>query len=325
MAKVLFKGFMQVTADVFNGKTEAEKKQYLWLVRPNGATDGTKGDLYFGTRHYGHVDEAELDALKQILTSVGLNPTTGEYVPYGSGVYTSGATTVLDATSKLDDAVKANKVYEANGITVTNNATGTTVAVKVKDGDSVLATDASGLSATLQLVKIDQPAAEFASQYKLVGKDGVTALGTTIDIVKDQFLKKVAYVEEMTDAIIAEYHLPGTVGDYTKNPYLCFLWELDTDPSTAGDQVGTAIPLGEIFEDFTLVFKLNGEQFIKNTQTNEYELTIDATEIDTVAAITPDNTVEPGTAVTAGVSIEDALKAVYSGSLLYIDGNDVEN
>lgn len=324
MPKVLFKGFKQVNATEWAATSDANKKQYMWFVRPDGATDGTKGDLYFGTRHYGHVNEAELDALKQILTSVGLNPTTGEYVPYSAGTYTSAATTVLAATSALDDAVKANKVYEANGITVTNNATGTTVAVKVKDGDSVLATDASGLSATLRLVKIADPAAEFASQYKLVGKDGVTALGTTIDIVKDQFLKKVAYVEKMTAEIIAEYHLPGTVEGYTKNPYLCFLWELDTDPSTAGDQVGTAIPLGEIFEDFTLVFKLNGEQFIKNEQ-NEYELTIDATEIDTVADITPDDTAVVGATIAAGSSIEEALGAIYSSSLLYIEGSDVES
>ena len=341
MAKVLFKGFQQVfMADYLQAVSQGEAKHYMWLVRPDAAkTDPTienEGELYFGTRHYGHVSGTEQAALAQALISAGFD-TDGSYLAYAAGQYTADAVSVLDATSKLDDAlkdldaeVKTDKPVAGNGIALTPSATGTTIEVAVKSGDKVLQSEASGISATLQIVKLatgdTEYDAQYAAQYKLVGIDGTTPLGHTIDLYKDQFLKEVEYVPEMTQAIIDKYHLPGTVSGYTENPYLCMLWALDVDPSVEGDDSdvkGIAIPLAKIFEDFTLDFKLNNLQFAKQSD-GSYTLTIDATQINTVAAITPDSSIAVGTPVAAGSSIEAALNAVYSGALIYVDGTDAE-
>lgn len=337
MAKVLFKGFQQVfMSDYLQAVANNEAKHYMWLVRPDSAKTEEvedEGELYFGTRHYGHVSGTEQAALAQALQSAGFD-TDGSYLAYAAGKYTADATSVLDATRKLDDALKAldivvaeNKPLAGKSIVVTPSSAGTTIEVSIKANDKVLESTASGLSATLAIKKLESGDtgydAGYASQYKLVGVDGSTALGQTIDILKDQFLKKVEYVPEMTTEKIAEFHLPGTVSGYTQNPYLCFLWELDTDPSVPGEQVGTAIPLSEIFADFDLEFSLNNLPFVKQAD-GSYVLTIDATQINTAAAIVPDSSVAVGTTVAAGSSIEQALKAVYSGSLIYIDGTDSE-
>ena len=333
MAKVLFKGFKQANmAQYLAAVADGTAKHYMWLVRPNSAAesdDHEEGEIYFGTRHYGHVSAAESGVLVKAIESVGLD-SEGNYVPYAGGNYTSGATTVLEATSALDDKTKEifdevvkNKPIAGNSISVDVADSGTTINVVVKTNDPVLESSAEGLSATLQLKKLESGDTGydpgFASQYKLVGKDGTTALGTTIDLVKDQFLAKVEYVAEMTQEKIDEYHLPGTVTGYTDNPYLCFLWE-----TSSGEEVGTAIPLSSIFDDFNLEFYFNGEEFEKQAD-GSYSITVDATEIDTLAEINVDSNVEIGTAVPAGTSIEDALKAVYSGSVLWVDGSDVEN
>lgn len=51
-----FKGIKQVLADSYN--ETVDKKGYLWFVRKSA--DATSGDIYFGTRHYGHFDENEI-------------------------------------------------------------------------------------------------------------------------------------------------------------------------------------------------------------------------------------------------------------------------
>lgn len=51
-----FKGIKQVLADSYNDVVD--KKGYLWFVRKSA--DDTSGDIYFGSRHYGHFDENEI-------------------------------------------------------------------------------------------------------------------------------------------------------------------------------------------------------------------------------------------------------------------------
>lgn len=328
MAKVLFKGFMQVSQTAFEAKTDEQKLNYLWFVRPDGAEDDSEGDIYLGTRHYGHWSESELGVLAQVIKSAGFQSLTGDYVPYTGGTYTSGVTSVLAATSALDDAVKANKVFEGDGITVTDSATGATIEIKVKSGDKVLATDASGLSATISLAKVDtgHTDPDFAAQYKLVGLNG-EQLGDTINIPKDQFLVDVDYEAVIDQSVMDRFQLPGASGDYTDNPYLCFLWELDRDPSTSGSQVGMAVSLKDIIpEPENIVIELNGNEYTKTTGAtgSTYSLTVDASDIDIATGITADNTAVYGADIPSGSTIQQALAAIYSSSLLYIDGDDVE-
>ena len=73
------------------------------------------------------------------------------------------------------------------------------IALKINANDKVLNQTADGLLSTISLVKVGSPAAGMASQYKLVGKDGSTALGVTIDIAKDQMLTSGEFVASATD------------------------------------------------------------------------------------------------------------------------------
>ena len=76
-----FKGLKQVTLEAY--EQASEKAGYLWFVRSNISGDTYEGDIYFGTRHYGHfggeVEElaARLDA---ILLEAGIVDESGNTV-----------------------------------------------------------------------------------------------------------------------------------------------------------------------------------------------------------------------------------------------------
>ena len=75
-----FKGFKQVTKEYFDSIPEAEKVGYLWFVRSiveSGGTEDYSGDIFLGTRHYGHfggeVEDLE-HRLNAILYNAGIVP-----------------------------------------------------------------------------------------------------------------------------------------------------------------------------------------------------------------------------------------------------------
>lgn len=73
------------------------------------------------------------------------------------------------------------------------------IALKINAIDKVLSQSSDGLLSQIRLIKIGSPAAGMASQYKLVGKDGSTALGVTIDIAKDQMLTSGEFIASATE------------------------------------------------------------------------------------------------------------------------------
>ena len=135
---------------------------------------------------------------------------------------------VEDAKAYTDEKISAVTVTAADGsMTVTPAASGTTIAVKLDATEQGLSVSGNGLKSNFSLVKVGSPDAGMASQYKLVGKDGSTALGVTIDIAKDQFLKS------------AEFIASAAEGDHTADetvvvgdPYLKFTFQ-----TTAADKV----------------------------------------------------------------------------------------
>lgn len=128
---------------------------------------------------------------------------------------------VDDAKAYTDEKISAVTVTAADGsMTVTPAASGTTIALKLDATEQGLSVSGNGLKSNFSLVKVGSPAAGMASQYKLVGKDGSTALGVTIDIAKDQFLKS------------AEFIASASEGDHTADetvvvgdPYLKFTFQ----------------------------------------------------------------------------------------------------
>lgn len=76
-----FKGFKQVTASAY--QAAEDKAGYLWFVRSNISGDTYEGDIYFGTKHYGHFGgevEALETRLNAILTEAGILDESGSTV-----------------------------------------------------------------------------------------------------------------------------------------------------------------------------------------------------------------------------------------------------
>lgn len=113
MSEKIFKGFKQVKSSAFEeAKSKNELAGYLWFVRTEvsdaeGANDVTNDeyDIYFGSRHYGHFCEGELDAIKTSIET--LNGNVDEIV--------ATLETLTAAIEAHDASIAANKAaHEAN-------------------------------------------------------------------------------------------------------------------------------------------------------------------------------------------------------------------
>lgn len=69
MALKVFKGIEQVTEATYLGLNRADKIGKLYLVK---RTDGY-GDIYFGTRHYGHFSETEIKKLAKAVNDIDVH------------------------------------------------------------------------------------------------------------------------------------------------------------------------------------------------------------------------------------------------------------
>lgn len=157
-----------------------------------------------------------LNAMDAALTSkVGLGGTAttvqigGQNVPVRTYTYTppvnanyiSGATSVINAVELLDTNlgtlagnVITNITSSGNTVTVTGSRNTRNLEVNttnlVDSNDKVLGVTNSKITSNVTLKKITTAASSaYAAQYQLVGKDGTTALGATIDIPRDQVIK----------------------------------------------------------------------------------------------------------------------------------------
>ena len=108
-----FKGFKQVSLAAYNGLTDNEKKNYLWLVRDLSGDTVVSSAIYFGTRKYAEVNdstymEAKVDRLIQGLASiVDENGDFAGFMSEGHELLAS-ANTLTELFEILENAVLAN-------------------------------------------------------------------------------------------------------------------------------------------------------------------------------------------------------------------------
>lgn len=79
--KKIFRGFKQVSFETFNDVED--KSGYLWFVRQSVIADGETAetndvsndsyDIYFGSKHYGHFCEGEIESIKSAIAGLGAN------------------------------------------------------------------------------------------------------------------------------------------------------------------------------------------------------------------------------------------------------------
>ena len=75
------KGFKQVTLAAY--QAAEDKVGYLWFVRSDVSGDTYEGDIYFGTRHYGHFGgevEELATRINGILSDAGIVDESGNTV-----------------------------------------------------------------------------------------------------------------------------------------------------------------------------------------------------------------------------------------------------
>lgn len=99
-----FKGIKQVLADSYNDTVD--KKGYLWFVRESA--DATSGDIYFGTRHYGHFDENEVPKAGD-----DINVTNGKIdVALSEDIKVAGLTSSCGLINNGDTIAKGTSLLE---------------------------------------------------------------------------------------------------------------------------------------------------------------------------------------------------------------------
>lgn len=151
--------------------------------------------------------------------------------------------TVGDSTSGLvaDVAGKADAFTAGDGIDYTDNVV--KVAISATEGNS-LSVNSDGLYVAVPEIEVPEytleavssPDSAYASQYQLK-KDGV-AVGATINIPKDQFLKD------------ASFHATAEDGVSVEAPYLKFVWDLDINEDLEGIQNVTYVPVKDLVDTY---------------------------------------------------------------------------
>ena len=154
-----FKGFKIVHSSTWeNLKTTPEKKKgYLWFVRTGDVDDKsnvTKGDIYFGTRHYGQYDPtnaSDIAELKKVLGTISNLPgkvngipetatTVEEILKFVSKPYTEGDGITISETETSKVIASNTNATTVSDITIAGgpiNATGIFPGNKIEAGTSV--------------------------------------------------------------------------------------------------------------------------------------------------------------------------------------------
>lgn len=151
-----FKGFKIVHSSTWeNLKTTPEKKKgYLWFVRTGDVDDKSnviKGDIYFGTRHYGQYNPTnaiDIDELKRVLGTISNLPgkvnnipatatTVEEILKFVSEPYTGDNGITISSDKVIASNTNATTVSDITIAGGPINATGIFEGNKIKAGTSV--------------------------------------------------------------------------------------------------------------------------------------------------------------------------------------------
>ena len=154
-----FKGFKIVHSSTWENlkDTPEEKKGYLWFVRTGNVGDKsnvTKGDIYFGTRHYGQYDPtnaSDIVELKKVLGTISNLPgkvnnipatatTVEEILKFVSKPYTDGHGITITETETSKVIASNTNATTVSDITIAGgpiNATGIFPGNKINAGTSV--------------------------------------------------------------------------------------------------------------------------------------------------------------------------------------------
>lgn len=152
----VYKGLKIVHSSTWNKTTEENKKGYLWFVRTGNVDDKsnvTKGDIYFGTRHYGQYDPtnaSDIAELKKVLGNIaGLSgkpgipadkKTVADIIEHIAKPYSDGKGITITETETSKVIASNTNATTVSDITIAGgpiDATGIFTDNKIKAGTSV--------------------------------------------------------------------------------------------------------------------------------------------------------------------------------------------
>ena len=221
-----------------------------------------------------------------------------------------------DAVSAVSSAAISVTGATGNAVTVTGEGTEKTIQL-VLDGVT-LTQSASGLKSNLTVVKLANATSGYAASYQL--QDGAgNALGSTIDIVKDQFLKS-GFLVWGTSANLnngVPENESATKTATAKYPFVKLVLYTNENGVSADDTLTTTlyIPADELFHDYTV--EQNASQIqLAISGTNEISASVVAGSIGTT---------ELSTSVVASLGLADtAIQAGDVNRIIYTQAEGTE-
>lgn len=207
---------------------------------------------------------------------------TYTYTPPANSTYLGSTTNIKDALAALDSnlatlAGNAITTITSPNSTLTVGGTGNSRTLDVNatnlvdSNDKVLGVTNSKITSNVTLKKITTAASSaYAAQYQLVGKDGTTALGATIDIPRDQVIK-AAWLSATENG--PEIAASDTT---TKAGYIVFEIYTDrTENPSATTRV--SVNIGRFLEELEasdIASSIEGDGLVYNTTTKKLDVNV---------------------------------------------------
>lgn len=205
---------------------------------------------------------------------------TYTYTPPANSTYLGSTHNIKEALAALDSnlatlAGNAITTITSPNSTVTVGGTGNSRTLDVNatnlvnSNDKVLGVTSGKITSNVTLKKITTAATSaYAAQYQLVGKDGTTALGATIDIPRDQVIK-----DAWLSATENGPEIPAS-DTTTKAGYIVF--EIYTGASsTATTKV--SVNIGRFLEELEagdIASSIDGDGLVYNTTTKKLDVNV---------------------------------------------------
>ena len=310
-----FKGFKQVTLEQYNSVVEAERLNYMWLVREKSAdSDVVKSSaIYFGNRKYAEINNSneelvnKLNSIVSVLgMTVGEDGTFNKYLPIAEDAILSGETitNVSEALKALSKAIVAAEAT-ANGANKVAGEAKTTAEGAVSTANTAKET-ADAATLTANTAKENAEAAKTAASEAKTTAEGAVSTANTAKETADAASTTATSAKDAADAAKAATDTLNTTVDGISGK----VTDLETNSATKAELQDEVKKLAASIDGKTLTagndIKIND----KNKSIN-----VSLAEDITVAGLNDTygcGLIKNGNTIPAGTSLTEILKQMLS-------------
>ena len=310
-----FKGFKQVTLEQYNSVVEAERLNYMWLVREKSAdSDVVKSSaIYFGNRKYAEINNSneelvnKLNSIVSVLgMTVGEDGTFNKYLPIAEDAILSGETitNVSEALKALSKAIVAAEAT-ANGANKVAGEAKTTAEGAVSTANTAKET-ADAATLTANTAKENAEAAKTAASEAKTTAEGAVSTANTAKETADAASTTATSAKDAADAAKAATDTLNTTVDGISGK----VTDLETNSATKAELQDEVKKLAASIDGKTLT----AGNDIKITDKNK-SINVSLAEDITVAGLNDTygcGLIKNGNTIPAGTSLTEILKQMLS-------------